>query len=542
VIILVIVLLALVVISGLLLHHRATRFLPRNRVRSMRMRLHFRMRPGRGFATTFELWLRFGRFAMWRKSRHIRPELSARERALHPDEHSVHLGRAQRRHNLRSTLEEHAALIAAPRTGKTLMLGAMLIRHPGPAVATSSKVDVVQATSAVRAKLGPVETLNPARLGGIASTVRFNVIAGAEDPAVAVRRADAFSSAVSMKGSDNGDYFAGKCSSYLRAMFLAAAIVGGDMRLVARWGLGDATDAEHILKQAGHDQWADELSELRGAAQKSAATTRSVLARALQFMNVPQLADAVLPGDWDIEQFIREKGSLYLVSDSGQEFNPLAPLFSCVATEVAYVAGAVGSKMPGARLSPPLGMFLDEVCQICPLPLPQILSDAGGRGIRVVTASHGFSALADRYGEHGAQTILNTSGVKIWLGGSAEPKTLELITKLAGQMSQRERGQDHHVRHDIITEAMARSLPQGYGLIISGPHAPLIAKLPRYYKLGEYKAAHRNGGTMAALTTTGAPAVQSTPVPAIESPTGEVDPLGDLMNRSAQQPKKAWGV
>ena len=73
--------------------------------------------------------------------------------------------------------------------------------------------------------------------------------------------------------------------------------------------------------------------------------------------------------------------------------------------------------MPGARLSPPLGMFLDEVCQICPLPLPQILSDAGGRGIRVVTASHGFSALADRYGEHGAQTIMNTSGVKIWLGG-----------------------------------------------------------------------------------------------------------------------------
>ena len=215
-----------------------TRFLPREpRPRSMRMRLHFRhaARP----------WLRDDLRAMAavRPVRDVAPVAADPARAVGVAA-CPPPGRAQRTPRPRSaaprpaidSLEEHAALIAAPRTGKTLMLGAMLIRHPGPAVATSSKVDVVQATSAVRAKQGPVETLNPARLGGIASTVRFNVIAGAEDPAVAVRRADAFSSAVSMKGSENGDYFAGKCSSYLRAMFLAAAIVGGDMRLVATVG------------------------------------------------------------------------------------------------------------------------------------------------------------------------------------------------------------------------------------------------------------------------------------------------------------------
>ena len=40
------------------------RGLPRNRVRHMRIRLHLRLHPGRGFATTWELWLRWGR---WRR-------------------------------------------------------------------------------------------------------------------------------------------------------------------------------------------------------------------------------------------------------------------------------------------------------------------------------------------------------------------------------------------------------------------------------------------------------------------------------------------
>ena len=209
------------------------------------------------------------------------------------------------------------------------------------------------------------------------------------------------------------------------------------MRLVAKWGLGDARDAEQILNQAGSRPVGRRaVPSCAATAQKSAATTRSVSdRRALQFMNVPAARRrGRCPGNWDIEQFIRDKGIALPGRDSGSEHNPLAPLFSCIATEVAYLGGVVGSKMPGARLSPPLGLFLDEVCQICPLPLPQILSDAGGRGIRIVTGGARLLALADRYGEHGAQTIMNTSGVKIWLGGSAEPKTLELITKLAGHM------------------------------------------------------------------------------------------------------------
>ena len=77
------------------------RHLPGNRARHLRIRLHLRLHPGKGFAHAFSLWLRWSRFAVLRRSRRIRPALPLRHRILDPREHSVFLGRAQYRHGLR---------------------------------------------------------------------------------------------------------------------------------------------------------------------------------------------------------------------------------------------------------------------------------------------------------------------------------------------------------------------------------------------------------------------------------------------------------
>ena len=42
------------------------RHLPGNRARHLRVRLHLRLHPGKGFAHLFSLWLRWGRFAALR--------------------------------------------------------------------------------------------------------------------------------------------------------------------------------------------------------------------------------------------------------------------------------------------------------------------------------------------------------------------------------------------------------------------------------------------------------------------------------------------
>ena len=63
------------------------------------------------------------------------------------------------------------------------------------------------------------------------------------------------------------------------------------MRAVARWVVGDDPDTpEQILAQAGAEQWAVTLAELRSEAQKTAATVRMVMSRALSFMADPALA------------------------------------------------------------------------------------------------------------------------------------------------------------------------------------------------------------------------------------------------------------
>ena len=49
------------------------RYLPGNRARHLRIRLHLRLHPGKGFAHAFSLWLRWGRLAALRRSGRIRP-------------------------------------------------------------------------------------------------------------------------------------------------------------------------------------------------------------------------------------------------------------------------------------------------------------------------------------------------------------------------------------------------------------------------------------------------------------------------------------
>jgi type IV secretion system protein VirD4 len=245
------------------------RYLPGNRARYLRIRLHLRLHPGKGFATAFGLWLRWGRFAALRRSGRIRRLVGLWRRVGDPGEHSVFLGRAHWRHGLRVPLEEHLLVMAPPRTFKTAFLADVILRYPGPVIATTTKADVFALTSGVRARRGPVHVFNPQAIGGVPSTFRWSPVAGCEDPATAIRRADAFAHAVSQKGVEDGTFWSAKASDYLRAYFHAAALKGADLRTVAAWVAGaDPGLAEEILAAAGAHEWAYTLSELRSEAQR----------------------------------------------------------------------------------------------------------------------------------------------------------------------------------------------------------------------------------------------------------------------------------
>ena len=305
------------------------RHLPGNRARHLRLRLHLRLHPGKGFAPAFTLWLRWGRLAALRRSGKIRPSLPLHERLLDPRAHSVLLGRAHYRHRLQVPLEEHVLVMAPPRTYKSAFLADVILRYPGPVIATTTKPDIFALTSAVRSYRGPVHVFNPQGIGGVPSTFCWSPVDGCEDPATAIRRADAFAFAVSQKGVEDGTFWSAKASDYLRGYFHAAALARYDLRAVAAWVSGADPDVpEQILTAAGARQWALTLAELRSEAHKTAATVRMVMSRALSFMADPALAASVLPGPgggFDIPCFLQDAGTVYLIAESVSEEAPVAP-------------------------------------------------------------------------------------------------------------------------------------------------------------------------------------------------------------------------
>jgi type IV secretory pathway TraG/TraD family ATPase VirD4 len=510
------------------------RRLPAHRVRHLRARLHLRLHPGRGYAAVAELWWRWGRLAAYRRSKRIRPSLACWQRAARPREHSVLLGRAHYRHQLAVPLEEHVLIMAPPRTYKTALLADVILHYPGPVISTTTKADVFALTSGVRAVLGPVHVFNPQSIGGVPSTFRWSPVAGCQDPAVAIRRADAFAQAVSQKGVEDGTFWTAKASDYLRGYFCAAALAGADMQAVARWVLGaDPDTPEQILASAGATQWAMTLAELRGEAQKTASTVRMVMSRALSFMADPALAASVLPGQgagFDIAGFLRGRGTVYLIADSEQEDAPVAPLFAAMASEIHYQAELLGQATAAGRLDPPLLMGLDEVTQICPVPLPAWLSDSGGKGIQIISVAHGEAQLAGRWQACGKQVVWDTSGVKCFLPGITDTHTLDAAAKLCGQAAFTEHSRDrrgrsaHAGRYEVATADMIRQLPPKFALVIRGGTAPVIARLPAAWHDPAYRRARRRGQHLAALAPAPAgpasgPVVPSPPPgPAVTGP------------------------
>ena len=483
------------------------RRLPRNRVRHLRLRVHLRLHPGAGQATVLELWLRWSRFAVFRRSGRARRSLTFLQRALGPASgYSIRIGRAHYRHGLRMPLDEHAVVTSPPRVGKTGWLASVILRYPGPVISTTTKHDVFELTSGLRARRGPVHVFNPQAVGDVPSTFRWNPLEGCQDPATAIRRADAFAESVSQKGVEDATFWASKASDYLRAYFHAASVADLDLTWVARWVTGaGATDAEDILLAAGGPgpQWAAQLAELRGEANKTAQTIRMTMSRALAFLADPALAASVLPGpgqSLDLDGFLREAGTLYLIAETRGEDSPVAPLFACLASELHYTAALAGSRMRGGRLDPPLLMALDEVTQICPVPVPSWLADSGGKGIQIITVAHGEAQLRTRWGRDGARVIMDTSGAKIWLPGISDPATLEAASTLCGTAAMREHGEDRHSRHPVMAPDMIRQLPAGYALVIRGSYAPVIAKLPMCWNDRTYRQARRAGQAIAVLT------------------------------------------
>jgi type IV secretion system protein VirD4 len=482
-----------------------------HRVRILRWRTRLYLRPGPGYANILELAVRWSRLRAIRIGRRSRPSLPWWARMILPvTAYAVRLGRAHFGRRAIAGMEDQTLVLAAPRTGKSGWLADRIIDHPGAVVTTTTRTDLFENTALLRGRRGVLHVFNPEGIGGLPSTFRWNPLQDCEQPAIALQRAVSFTAATETKGLHDMAFWIGKASSVLASLLHAAALDGRTMNEVYQWAHGiDDSMPEQILSAhpSAADGWLGPIREIRRPG-RTADSIRMTVTRSLAWLADPAVAAATSPGPgegFDVADFVSGRNTLYMIG-SGREEAPIAPLFRAFAEYVHTRAAFTGSLQAHGRLDPPMLMALDEVTQICPVPLPLWMADSAGKGILIVAVCHGLAQLEARWDSAGARAIWDTAGIKVILGGVADADTLDRLSRLCGEIAlrthSRTRGEDGRwgrtmtyqpVR--VLPPELLRTLPEWRALVVRGNLSPVVVRLRMAWRRWDYRRVRRFGTT-----------------------------------------------
>ena len=194
-----------------------------------------------------------------------------------------------------------------------------------------------------------------------------------------------------------------------------------------------------------------------------------------------------------------ERSTLYLLG-SDRPYASLAPLFSAITGYIFEGAKrAAGSNFNG-RLDPPLSLDLDEAALICPVPLPSMTADSGGRGIQLLIAVQSPSQLYDRWGQRGGETIWNNANATLVFGGLGHATDLDNLSRVCGERDDvvqgfttgtgGQRSASQSVRRvPVLAPHEIREIPDGWALLLYRNMAPVLVVIERVWERRDVKAA-----------------------------------------------------
>ena len=204
------------------------------------------------------------------------------------------------------------------------------------------------------------------------------------------------------------------------------------------------------------------------------------MSRALAFLADPALAAAVLPAPGShstCEFFLHQAGHPVPDRRDQRRGRTGRAAVRVPGHRDPLPGSAAGSRMPGGRLDPPLLMALDEVTQICPVPVPSWLADSGGKGIQIITVAHGEAQLRGRWGPTAPASSWTPPARRSGCPASATPTRWKLRPPCAAPAPSRTRPRPPHPPpgHDPRDDPPAARRPRA-----GRPRRPLpvIARLP----------------------------------------------------------------
>ncbi len=467
------------------------------------MRWRLAHRSQRGMASGAQLRATLSEAAVLRRGPVVRPSLAGQRCAV--TDVGVRIGRAvPARVPLAVSAEDSALVVAAPRQGKTSQVVIpWLYSWPGAAFVTSIRPDVLLATAVPRARRGPVAVMAPTGMIAWPDRMTWCIASGCESFDRARVRADVMVTVgknEASSDSNDGGFFGLNATNLLAGWLHAAALSGGSARDVLRWAFDERID-EPIRILASCEGAADGSAEMLDSLYRLPAdTTRSSLWATAQTAVAPLLAPAArdvftpLPGTaTDLTAFLRAGGTCYLMADE-RRASTLAPVISAFADDLIETAKSAADVAPGGRLDPPLGLFLDEVANIVPLPqLPALMSFAGGTGLFVCPVLQSLAQARNRWGHDGAAMLWGATTCKIILGGLSGDELRE-ISELAGEYRETlitwQRGQSGHSISAAVqdrktmpaSDIRTLSAERREALVIHATTPPVRARMTRHYE------------------------------------------------------------
>jgi len=397
-----------------------------------------RSRSVRGFASYNQLARVLSAKAVVRRGQIVRPSLTGTK--IKAEDVAVSLGRTLAGLALWAIVESSVLVLAAPRQGKTSqVIIPWLHAWMGPALVTSLRGDVLDATALTRRAAGPVAVMVPTGMVDWPDQAQWSPTSDCENFGKAMQRADLMVQIGKSETSDSSGagFFGATATSLLAGWLHAAAITDRTMDDVLTWGFNPSIE-EPIKLLANSERAEPGVAAMLDSLYRNPGDTRANLFATVQTALTPLFAPMArrtfAPADGrglNIEAFLKENGTLYLLVGE-QESRALAPLITAFIDEFTETAKRLADRSPGGRLDPPLGMILDEVANVSPLPhLPELLSFAGGSGIFITAIAQNLAQLRKRWGKEGAEMIWGASTVKVALGGLAGEE-LEDFSKLGG--------------------------------------------------------------------------------------------------------------
>ncbi|MDH6119794.1 type IV secretion system protein VirD4 [Kitasatospora sp. GAS204A] len=448
-----------------------------------------------GTATKAELVGVLGEAAVHKRAARDRPSLAG-VKDLDFRTAAVYLGRdTQSNQKLWASHEDSFFVVGPPRSGKTVSLcGPLMLDAPGALVASSTKADLLMVGAIPRREVGPVLVFDPEDISGWPHLLRWSAVSGCEDPATAIRRADAMVAAKPMGSGGNTSFFTESAGTVLRCLLHAAALGGKNMRDVVRWA-NDFTDLEPLDILRGSPRavgaWSEDLRTYTQGANETIASLKMTISLVLKSLSNPSVLEKCSPAQgeaFNVEEFITRGGTIFVLN-SGGEGGSTAPLCTALVDDIVQIGKRMSQSTDSGRLDPPLRIVLDEAATGCPLPgLPTYMADTGGRGITVCACVQTFAQARARWGKEEAGQIFGASTTKIVLGGVPEADDLEQLSRLCGERdlpttssSTGPKGEVSYSysqrRERVYTPTEIRQMPPGQGLLMYRNMPPIMARL-----------------------------------------------------------------